>query len=57
MDKMLKCANNDDIVTFKVDDDGDSVTFMFQSPSEWQSLSFSMYYSRVCFFPVWPLRK
>ena len=33
-----------------MDDDGDSVTFMFQSPSEWQSLSFSMYYSRVCFF-------
>ena len=34
MAKMLKCAGNDDIITVKADDDGDTVTFMFESPSE-----------------------
>ncbi|XP_030949287.1 proliferating cell nuclear antigen-like [Quercus lobata] len=33
MAKMLKCAGNDDIVTIKADDDGDTVTFMFESPN------------------------
>jgi hypothetical protein len=32
--KILKCAGNDDIVTMKAADDGDTVTFMFESPSE-----------------------
>jgi hypothetical protein len=32
--KVLKCAGNDDIVTLKANDDGDTVTFMFESPSE-----------------------
>jgi proliferating cell nuclear antigen len=32
--KILKCAGNDDIVTLKAADDGDTVTFMFESPSE-----------------------
>lgn len=32
---MLKCAGNDDIITIKADDGGDSVTFMFESPSKW----------------------
>jgi hypothetical protein len=31
--KVLKCAGNDDIVTLKANDDGDTVTFMFESPS------------------------
>jgi hypothetical protein len=31
--KILKCAGNDDIVTMKAADDGDTVTFMFESPS------------------------
>ena len=35
MAKMLKCAGNDDIITIKADDGGDSVTFMFESPSKW----------------------
>ncbi|KAL3633119.1 hypothetical protein CASFOL_026103 [Castilleja foliolosa] len=32
MAKMLKCAGNDDIITIKADDGGDTVTFMFESP-------------------------
>jgi len=34
MSKMLKCANNDDIITMKADDNGDTVTFMFESPGK-----------------------
>jgi proliferating cell nuclear antigen len=33
MAKILKCASNDDSVTLKADDNGDSVTFMFESQS------------------------
>jgi proliferating cell nuclear antigen len=33
MSKILKCASNEDMVTMKADDDGDTVTFMFESPS------------------------
>jgi len=33
MAKMLKCAGNDDIITIKAEDGGDTVTFMFESPS------------------------
>jgi proliferating cell nuclear antigen len=32
--KVLKCAGNDDSVTLKADDVGDSLTFMFESPSK-----------------------
>jgi len=28
---MLKCAGNDDIITMKADDAGDTVTFMFEN--------------------------
>lgn len=34
MNKMLKCANNDDIVTMRSEDGSDSVTFLFESPDE-----------------------
>lgn len=34
MAKMLKCAGNDDIITMKAEDSGDTVTFMFESPSQ-----------------------
>ncbi|CAG9461250.1 unnamed protein product [Pedinophyceae sp. YPF-701] len=34
MSKMLKCAGNDDIITVKADDEGDTVTFMFESPGQ-----------------------
>lgn len=34
MAKMLKCAGIDDIITIKADDGTDTVTFMFESPSQ-----------------------
>merc|ERR1712059_166911 len=34
MAKILRCAANDDIVTVKAQDDGDTVTFMFESPNQ-----------------------
>ena len=40
MSKMFKCAGNDDVVTLKADDGSDTVTFMFESPSEFYSLRF-----------------
>jgi hypothetical protein len=36
--KIMKCAGNDDIVTMKADDNGDTITFMFESPSEPQAV-------------------
>ncbi|KAM7270049.1 hypothetical protein ACFE04_029263 [Oxalis oulophora] len=32
--KLLRCADNDDIITLKADDGGDTLTFMFESPSQ-----------------------
>eukprot|EP00887_Chlorella_sp_A99_P007377 scaffold2.g7377.t1 len=34
MAKMLKCAGNDDIITMKAADNGDTVSFVFEAPSE-----------------------
>jgi len=34
MTKILKCAGNDDIITLKAEEDGDSLTLMFESPSQ-----------------------
>jgi len=34
MVKMLNCANNDDIITMKAEDQGDTVTFMFETPNQ-----------------------
>ncbi|KAL6541795.1 hypothetical protein OROGR_011281 [Orobanche gracilis] len=42
MAKMLKCASNDDIVTIKADDGTDTVTFMFESPSQDKISDFEM---------------
>ena len=33
--KMLKCAGNDDVITMKADDNGDTVTFMFENKGAW----------------------
>jgi proliferating cell nuclear antigen len=33
MAKILKCAGNDDVLTLKAEDEGDTLTFMFESPS------------------------
>jgi len=42
MSKMLKCAGNDDIITIKADDGGDTVTFMFESPNQDKISDFEM---------------
>ena len=34
MGKILKCAGNDDIITLKAEDDGDSLALVFESPSQ-----------------------
>jgi|Transcript_60200 proliferating cell nuclear antigen len=34
MAKVLKCCNNDDIVTLKSDDNGDAMTFMFENSNQ-----------------------
>ena len=34
MSKILKCASNEDAITIKAGDDGDTVTYMFESQSE-----------------------
>ncbi|KAB2607035.1 proliferating cell nuclear antigen-like [Pyrus ussuriensis x Pyrus communis] len=42
MSKMLKCAGNDDIITIKADDGSDTVTFMFESPTQDKISDFEM---------------
>lgn len=42
MAKLLKCAGNDDVITLKADDNGDSVTFMFESPNQDKISDFEM---------------
>jgi proliferating cell nuclear antigen len=34
MAKILKCSGNDDVITLKAEDSADSLTFMFESPSQ-----------------------
>jgi len=34
MSKIMKCAANEDAITIKAGDNADTVTFMFESPSE-----------------------
>ena len=33
--KILKCASNDDSITIRAEDQGDTVTFVFESPSKY----------------------
>ncbi|KAM7272943.1 hypothetical protein ACFE04_027607 [Oxalis oulophora] len=42
MAKKLKCAGNDDIITIKADDGSDTVTFMFESPTQDKISDFEM---------------
>jgi proliferating cell nuclear antigen len=42
MSKMLKCAGNDDIITLKAEDEGDTITFMFESPNQDKISDFEM---------------
>ena len=34
LSKILKCASNDDSITVKAEDTGDTVSFVFESPSK-----------------------
>eukprot|EP00162_Nutomonas_longa_P000348 comp10423_c0_seq1/m.12658 comp10423_c0_seq1/g.12658 ORF comp10423_c0_seq1/g.12658 comp10423_c0_seq1/m.12658 type:complete len:262 (-) comp10423_c0_seq1:105-890(-) len=34
LSKILKCAGNEDVVTLKADDDGDTLTLMYESPNQ-----------------------
>jgi proliferating cell nuclear antigen len=56
MAKMLKCAGDKDVVTIKADDGGDSITFMFESPST-TPLSFLLFIFCFVWHSVWLLRK
>ncbi|WOL18949.1 hypothetical protein Cni_G27746 [Canna indica] len=40
--KLLRCAANDDILTLKADDDGDTVSFLFESPKQDKIADFEM---------------
>lgn len=42
MNKMLKCAGNDDVITVKADDGSDTVTFLFESPNNDKIADFEM---------------
>jgi len=42
MAKILKCAGNDDVVTMKAEDSGDSITFMFESEKQTRISHFSL---------------
>lgn len=42
MSKILKCADNKDIITLKAEDQGDSVTFMFEEPKQTRISHFSL---------------
>lgn len=42
MAKILKCAGNDDIITLKAEDEGDNVTFMFESPKQTRVSHFAL---------------
>jgi proliferating cell nuclear antigen len=42
MAKILKCAGNDDITTLKAEDNGDQVTFMFESPKQTRVSHFAL---------------
>jgi len=42
MSKVLKCAGNDDIITLKAEDSGDSISFMFESPKQTRMSHFAL---------------
>jgi hypothetical protein len=43
MGKILKCAGNDDIITLKAEDDGDSLALVFESPGQDRIADFGEY--------------
>lgn len=60
LSKILKCASNDDSITIRAEDSGDTVSFVFESPSKYYFLFFDTFgtwkvwalYLRHCFCAV-----
>lgn len=50
MGKILKCAGNDDIITLKAEDDGDSLALVFESPGQDRIADFGEYNIFFCLF-------
>lgn len=42
MSKILKCAGNDDVITFKAEDDGDNLMLMFESKDQGRVADFEL---------------
>jgi len=42
MSKILKCAANDDSVTFRAQEDGDTITFLFEAPNQERQSEFEI---------------
>lgn len=43
LSKTLKCASNDDAITMRAKDDTDSISYIFESPSEFISVEHFMW--------------
>ena len=56
MSKILKCAGNDDVVTLKAEDEGDTLTLMFESEGQDRIADFgtcSLLFLLCFFFCLW----
>ncbi|KAG1670861.1 Proliferating cell nuclear antigen [Nymphon striatum] len=42
MAKILRCSSNDDVITIRAQDDGDEVSFMFESPNQEKVSNYQM---------------
>lgn len=49
--KVLKCATNDDVITLKAEDQGDTLTLMFESPSKFSDFGVAVAF-RLPFFAL-----
>ena len=49
MTKILKCAGNEDIITLKAEEEGDSLTLMFESPAQDRIADFGTYIKHSSF--------
>ena len=52
MGKILKCAGNDDIITLKAEDEGDSLTMMFESPNQDRIADFGEFFIYICVYDM-----
>lgn len=51
MAKILKCANNDDTLTMKAQDNADTVTFVFESPNQ-EKVNTMLTINHIQSFPI-----